>query len=169
MDCRVPLHNQKGAIVAHALVSPEDYERVSCHPWYLGAKYVQRVPWQPKGISRTTILLHRFVLSALSGKHVDHINGNPLDNRQENLRFATSAQNQRNRRMITTNTSGYKGVIWDRNRHKWSARVKLSSKTFYGGLYDSIVDAARAYDVLALKLHGEFAVTNADLGLLKEY
>jgi HNH endonuclease len=100
------------------------------------------------------------IMRAPDGMEVDHINGDGLCNLRENLRVCTKAENMRNRGKQINNTSGYKGVYFNKHAKKFSAQIKLYGKAIYLGLYDSPVEAARAYDAKARELFGEFAVTN---------
>jgi len=102
--------------------------------------------------------MHRLILNAPPDLKVDHINGNGLDNRKENLRLATTPQNVRNARLSLRNSSGFKGV--KRKRQKWQASIVFNGKTIRLGVFDAREDAARAYDIAALLLHGEFARVN---------
>lgn len=114
---------------------------------------------------RSPLYLHRLILGAKKGERVDHINGNGLDNRRENLRFATASGNGANSRTYRNNTSGYKGVHWEHRRGKWYANLTHQGKTIFIGRFDLPEDAARAYDAKAVEIHGEFARTNHMLGL----
>lgn len=87
---------------------------------------------------------------------LDHINGDPLDNRVENLRLATQRQNAKNRRVQKSSTVGVKGV----ERHvsgKWRARITSDGKCHHLGLFETMEEARDAYNAAAQKLHGEFA------------
>ena len=86
---------------------------------------------------------------------VDHINGDVLDNRIENLRAATHSQNCMNRRQRSDNKSGIKGVM--RKKDKWYGCVTLNYKVYPAGYFDHKEDAAAAVDKLRKELHGEFA------------
>lgn len=79
------------------------------------------------------------------GFFIDHINGNPLDNRLENLRLATNSQNQQNRPAPKNNTSGYRGVTWHKSANKWMARICYKRKRITIGLFDNAEDAYKAY------------------------
>jgi hypothetical protein len=87
---------------------------------------------------------------------VDHINGDPGDNRIANLRIATHAENMRNMKMKRTNSIGVKGVFFDRARNKYQARIKVGYKGIHLGRYDTIEEAAAAYARASEKYHGEF-------------
>ena len=89
-------------------------------------------------------------------KHIDHINGDPLDNRIENLREATIQQNGCNRGKNKNNSSGYKGVTWHKANKKWLAQIMHNGKNIYLGCFDLLEDAAEAYQAKAKELHGEY-------------
>src|SRR3990167_296143 len=105
--------------------------------------------------------MHRIILNAPDGYEVDHINGNPLDNRKSNIRICTRQQNMRNVKLSTKNTSGYKGVSWSAIGKKWMAYISYGNKkTKYLGYYTDKKDAAYAYDSAAKVMFGEFAKLN---------
>jgi hypothetical protein len=110
------------------------------------------------------VYLHRVIMKlaghSLSGKLVDHINMNPLDNRIENLRVATKAQNMSNRPAPANNTSGYKGVSLHKQTGKWRAIIKHNYKQIALGLYHTKEEAALAYNKAALEIQGDFAYLN---------
>jgi hypothetical protein len=90
-------------------------------------------------------------------KEIDHINGNPSDNRIENLRLATRCQNMWNQEARKNNTSGYKNVTWHKAAGKWAAQIRYMGKRKHLGVFS---DPADAYDFVTLAaemLHGQFA------------
>lgn len=91
---------------------------------------------------------------------IDHINGDPSDNRLDNLRLATLSENQWNRRRQKNNRAGYKGVNKHKLYNKWSAEIWVYGKKKYLGLFESPELANEAYKAAAEKLHGEFARTD---------
>lgn len=91
--------------------------------------------------------------------HVDHIDGNKLNNAIANLREATHTQNQYNCGRRRDNASGHKGVCWHRQRCKWQAQIRVNRRHIHLGLYDCPDAAAAAYAAAAKRLHGEFANT----------
>lgn len=136
-----------------SIVDDEDFERVSQFNWVArkiqGKFYVMKMLW-----------LHRVIMNAPDGVLVDHINGNPLDNRRSNLRLCTHKENMRNRGKSKNNTSGFKGVSWNNQSNKWQAQIAVNKKTIPLGMFVEKEDAARAYDKAARELHGKFAKTN---------
>ena len=120
-------------------------------------------PKYSKGTNKVQIQkkAHRLIMGVTDPKiQVDHINGNKLDNRKENLRLATPQQNSSNIGIRKNNKSGYKGVCWSKRDKKWIASIYKNNKKQYLGCFDDIVEAVRAYDRAALELFGEFAWTN---------
>jgi hypothetical protein len=108
--------------------------------------------------------MHRFLSSAPKGRMVDHVNGNKLDNRRENLRIATNSQNQANRK-VSRGVSKFKGVTWqkrtyDASRGYWKAQIVANGVVHYLGSYDTDLDAAKAYNDAAVKFFGEYAHLN---------
>jgi hypothetical protein len=155
-----------------ALVDEADAEFVSRFLWQAtGNKsstttYVKRTCHGADGVA-FDIKLHRELLGIADPDiDVDHINGNGLDNRRQNLRACDSAQNMHNARMSRNNTSGFKGVSWHGKSSKWRATITLKRKHICVGLFRDKVEAARAYDKAAVELYGEFARTNESMGLL---
>ncbi len=109
---------------------------------------------------RDVIYLHREIMSVPSDMKVDHINGNGLDNRRENLRVCTHQQNLFNGRKHQNCSSRFKGVSWSQSRSRWCAFIKRNGKTVNLGRFRVEVEAAIAYNRAATELFGEFANLN---------
>lgn len=162
MSKEILINTRKSGHVV-ALVDDEDYERIIKLKWNLGGDkgwlYAQG-RWVEDGILKT-IVMHRFVMNAAPGQIVDHINGNRLDNRKANLRFATNSENLRNRlRLNKLNVSGFHGVSWNKTNHNWRAVIGHHNHVHHIGCFKDPAEAARAYDEAAKRLHGEFATLN---------
>lgn len=112
--------------------------------------------------TRKTTFMHRIIMSAEWPYQVDHINGDTLDNRRCNLRLATFGQNQRNRVKYANNSSGYKGVSWDKTHEVWKANVRVNGRRISIGTFRDKQEAVAAYNKAAQIIHGRFA--NVDGG-----
>lgn len=136
-------------------VDADVFARAQKHSWHMHRKY----PATTLGSGRAAkkLYLHRFVLGDL-GTVIDHRNGDRLDNRRSNLRRATKSQNTANIGRISTNKTGFKGVMHYGDRFR--AFAHLNGQTRYLGTFDSAKDAACAYDREAKRIFGRFAKTN---------
>jgi len=108
--------------------------------------------------SRDKKLLHRLIMEVNQTEVIDHKNNNRLDNRLNNLRVCTQAENSKNQRLRKNNISGYKGVSEHTNGFR--ARIKVNYKQIELGIYTTALEAAKAYDKAAKGLHGEYARLN---------
>lgn len=140
-----------------AIIDAEDWPLVGQFKWYArrdGPRwYAQR------GDNRSSVHLHRFILDAPDELSVDHINGDGLDNRRENLRLATQSQNHANTPARKDNRLGLKGVS-RRSARSYAAEVARGGQRYYLGRFRTAEAAARAYDAKARELFGPFAHCN---------
>ena len=138
------------------LVDEQDYEMLSRYRWHVDAGgYAGTSGWDgPYKRER----MHRVILGLTKDDDifVDHINRNRTDNRRENLRLCSNAENVRNRGKRINNTSGYKGVSITKYG-VWVAHIRANSKSIYLGRFSTPQEAYMAYCAAAQKLHGEFA------------
>ena len=98
-----------------------------------------------------------FMFKGYLPKMIDHIDGNRLNNKIENLREANFNENARNSKKPSNNTSGYKGVCWNKTKKKWQANITINNKLFFLGRFDNKELAYKAYCNAATKHFGEFA------------
>lgn len=117
-----------------------------------GYKYVS--------ILSTNQLVHRMIYLMFHNKlpkYVDHIDGNKLNNKIENLREATNAQNSWNAGIRKNNTSGVKGVYWEKKSNCWHAQCFVNYQNHFLGRYKNIEEAKKVVAEFRTKHHGEFA------------
>lgn len=138
-----------------AIVDDEDYEWLSQHKWAVkdsrGKRYATRALGS-RG-KQITIWMHRLIMNCPGGMEIDHINGDSLDNRRDNLRIVTRAQNLRNRKTFKNSKSGFKGVVYNPINGKWKVIINF-------GTYDTAEEAAKAYVKAIEKLFGVAAKLN---------
>ena len=111
-------------------------------------------------INKKSYRLHRIIFLMHHGylpEFVDHINNNKLDNRIKNLRPATRYQNCQNTRTKKSNTSGIKGVYWNKRLNKWECSLDQNGKRVYIGVFDNIELAELVISEARKKYHGQFA------------
>lgn len=118
-----------------------------------------------QGTKKTNEYMHRVIMARIVGRplsrseHVDHVDLNGLNNARSNLRLANMSQNKQNCGLQSNNTSGYKGVFWNKRRDKWEAQIHVSGKKLFLGRFDDKAEANAAYCDAANRLFGEFART----------
>lgn len=124
---------------------------------------IGRSTYAVKRIGVRMVKLHRLILERKLGRDllhsdiVDHANGIGLDNRRDNLRLATSSQNNANSGLKSTNTSGFKGVSWYARDSKWQAHIRINKKPTHLGYFPTPEAAHEAYVTAAKKHFGDFA------------
>ena len=169
------------------LLDDEDYERINSlgykfklcqdHSVKLNIKYYVylRDPMDNHGPKQ---LLHRWLTNCPEDKVVDHINGNPLDNRRCNLRICTQKENSNNKNykplptyeeqitkgIIVDHTtkinrrklksSGHKGIKWHASRNKWEAGINIGYKYIYVGVFNTVEEAVAARNAKLELLRG---------------
>lgn len=139
------------------IVDDEDYEELNKYKWqcnYYG--YASR----RNGDIPRWHMAWDIIGKPRGGMVIDHIHGNKLDNRKEELRFATRSQNAINSKMFKTNTSGYRGICWNKYRQKWMARISVNNKRIYLGCYTDKKMAADVYNEAAIVYFGKFVKLN---------
>lgn len=140
----------------YATVDDQDYDWLSELTWYATSHNY--------ATNKKLTAMHRAIMERcghqIKGLFIDHINGNRLDNRRENLRICNPKQNGANSRKIAPATSQYKGVSWHKQSKRWQAIIRIDGVSKYLGLFNFEDDAAVAYNDAARKAWGEFAYLN---------
>lgn len=138
------------------------YDKIKDYNWYINYNgYVASHYYMSNG-KRTALYMHRLLLDMDehdTKHHIDHINHNMSDNRLSNLRVCTIQENGMNRKTSKNNKLGVKGVYQIKSG-KYKAQIKFNQKTIRIGEYNTVKEAADAYDKKALELFGEFANLN---------
>lgn len=127
--------------------------------WHLKDGYAYRS--QRVGKTCYKVPMFRMIADAmyLSGL-IDHIDRDRLNNQRSNLRAATYGQNRCNSKLNSNNLSGYRGVCWNADVRKWQAQLHHNGRKIYLGLFDDLKEAAKAYNLCASNIFGDFASLN---------
>lgn len=133
----------KGALAGY--IAEDGYRRVRADGEYY---YIHYIAWWLDGREVPEDML------------LDHEDGNRQNNSISNLRLATNLTNQYNKARQKDGTSKYKGVWFDAKKKVWKAAIRLPTERLYIGQFDNELEAAKAYDLFAIEIHGEFAKLN---------
>jgi hypothetical protein len=141
-----------------AAIDAADVSLVAAWNWCavprLNTVYAKRADYS--GGRYRNVYLHRVIVAAPDGVVVDHKSGDGLDNRRANLRLASTSQNQQNSHKRSDNSSGVKGVSFNKAHGKWEAEVQMNGLRRRLGLFAKLDDAASAVSVARAELHGVF-------------
>ena len=133
------------------IVDDDEYEALCQHKWQASWCESTKSFYAVRGWRNNYFRIHRVITSATKGLKVDHINGDTLDNRKENLRLVTNRENLQN--MQKPKSSKYPGVSWNKSRNKWESRIRAKGISKNLGLYLVEIDAFNAY-LSACNLYG---------------
>lgn len=153
-------------ILLDLIFDEESYKLYLKFNWHISMKhsntqYLYRTVRQGNNKPRKSLRFHRELLKCSSKLLVDHINGNGLDNRLENLRLVTPSQNTMNsKKTQKLKTSKYKGVSFCKREKKWRLQVVKNNKVVARGYFNTEIEAAKAYNKAAQELFGEYAKLN---------
>lgn len=149
------------------LVDNVDADLIETYPFYkCKTNNISNTEYVQLWVDHKTKYLHRAIMERIIGRvlaaneRVDHINGFGADNRRENLRLCSHAQNMRNQKTRDNTSSKYKGVTFYRRDKNWQAKITKDYKTIHIGYFMNEVDAAKAYNQKAVELFGAYARTN---------
>lgn len=139
-----------------AIVDDEDYEALSQYKWACTQHgYARRAVTKEEGGCNRKVYMHRQISRALEHEIVDHISGDKLDNRRQNIRICTKAENARNCRVSKNNKLGVKGVC--RSMGLYAASVFHNGEKKFFKRFKTIEEAKAAYDYHSKLHHGEFS------------
>lgn len=164
MDLTVKIPLTQGKFT---LIDNKDYPLVSQYKWHVrtgsrprSCSRILQYAASHLPISNKIILLHRLILNPRKGEECDHINGDGLDNRRQNLRLVTHSENMMSQRNRLDTSSMYKGVCKCKDCNRWRAYIHINKKTIHLGSFKSEEEAGKAYDEAAKKYFGKYAKTN---------
>jgi hypothetical protein len=141
-----------------AVIDADDMPLVDGFNWtaLIAPKTVYAYRKDCSGPKQRAIYMHRVLMGEPEGMHIDHRDGDGLNNRKFNLRDATPSQNQQNSRLPSSNTSGFKGVSWHPRGGKWRAQIGVNGENLHLGLFPTPESAHAAYCSASADLHGKF-------------
>lgn len=135
----------------------DDYDKIKDYCWFNTKGYICAL------CENKRTLMHRLITNCPDNMVVDHIGGEETrsDNRKQNLRICTISQNNMNRKITNRNTSGVVGVVWDKNKKKWEAIIRINKKQIHLGLFDNFKDAVATRKQAEEKYFGEYSYDNS--------
>lgn len=151
-----------------AIVDAADYAWLMQWKWFArydtrGKRFYAMTQGKYFG-QRRSVAMHRILLNVNDPKvHIDHRDGDSLNNTRENLRHATPQQNQANRHKQKNNTTGFRGVRFKKEKKytkPWQARIGINCRVAHIGFFATAKEAALAYDQKAIEVYGDFAQLN---------
>lgn len=159
MTAYITANNNSGK----ALIDKDVKDELNEYKWHVkkdGYMYRNASTEELRNGMPRSISMHRQLMGFPKGKTIDHINHDKLDNRLSNLRIASYADNQANRRKLKRTSSNYKGVRYHRRDNVWHAYIVVKGEQKHLGTFEWESDAAQAYNSAAKKIFGDFALLN---------
>lgn len=140
------------------IIDSEDYDLLANKAWYLDSDgYASTTVWNPTTKRNAKVRMHRLLMNVTDSRIiVDHKNRNRVDNRKDNLRIATRAENNRNSKARNGCSSKYKGVSYHPKKKKFFVRIQDK----HVGYFTNEIAAANMYNIKAKELYGDFAYVN---------
>ena len=156
-------HRRNSTNKLFSKIDDEDYEKVSKYKWSILKNKFNKVyacrQYKYNG-KLVRVFLHRIIMNVVTNEKIDHIDGDSLNNQKINLRKCTNIENTYNQKTSVRNTSGYKGVHW--NKNKWRVVIQKDRKKYYFGVFEDIEEAKTVYNSKAKELFGNFAELNKE-------
>jgi hypothetical protein len=146
-----------------ALIDRKDYPLIKSYKWcaaHKGNNWYAMTNLPRKNGVQKTLYMHHLILPLKPGLMVDHANRNGLINCRDNLRYCLRRQNISNSRKRCEASSKFKGVSWHKRVGKWHAYLRHKGKLIFIGCFEDEVKAAKAYDLVAARIKGQFATLN---------
>lgn len=141
-----------------SIIDDADFNLVSKYKWCPRWSARAKQHYASAPVNGARVDMHRFLMDSPKGMCIDHINHDGLDNRRENLRICTNAENSRNRRGANRNSkSGIRGVYFHKQAKTWFAEVRVNGKKVYLGSFKTPDEAAKVMPAALKKHFGSFA------------
>ena len=159
----IPLNGAKKAVAIFAIIDEQDFQTVNQYRWCVAPNGKTIYAYAYCSLRKKSISMHRLIMGFPSGKEIDHIDHDGLNNSRSNLRACSHAQNTQNRRATNKRNSIYKGVFFRNhcpNGNPWYANVWVDGKNIHLGPFASEIEAAKAYDKRIRETRGDYAFTN---------
>jgi hypothetical protein len=139
-------------------IDEEDADRVTARSWWVSSapEVDGHVLCFSARIGKKIIKMHRFIMGNPENYIVDHINGDRLNNKKANLRVCSLTENNRNVGRSRRNTSGYKGVSFDKRRGKWRAYIHYAGHQKHLGMFETPQEADKAYRRAMVLFFGDY-------------
>lgn len=131
-----------------AFVDDEDYQDLVQYKWHFNRGYACR------GRADSRVFMQWHIMR--TKKLFDHSDRNKLNNQKYNLKLSTPSMNQRNTKLSANNTSGYNGIYWRKQDHKWLAQITIMGAHKSLGLFNDIRDAIKAREVFVKKIMANY-------------
>ena len=150
------LRDRYGNLTGEAIVDKERACEIVKYKWHKTKKgHAARRCTEKPGL----FFMHWHIVERRKDMVVDHINGDPLDNRIVNLRVCTNQENIFNSKVSKNNTSGVHGVSFHKPTKMWRAYINLDRKQIHLGMFDNIEDAKESRLKAEMKYHKEFSAS----------
>lgn len=154
----VIMYDRYGNEKARSKISLEDFDLIKEYKWYVKENgYPMTHIFDDATGKDKKVKMSRLIMNPPDAYVIDHIDRDPLNNQRNNLRICTQVQNMYNQSLNKLNTSGFKGVFYNKELNKWTAQIKVNQKNIYLGIFDKIEDAHQARIKADLKYFGEFS------------
>ena len=151
-DC----YDIKQNVVARFIIDADDLQKVRYHKWRCDSSY--HIVTGNSSNTRPTIYLSKLIMDVSDPDLVvDHINGNPFDNRKQNLRICTQSENICNKHFMSNNNSSrIIGIHWDKYRRRWAPEIQKYNIRVHLGRYQDIEEARYVRYIAEQLCFGEF-------------
>lgn len=141
------LLNLQSEEIGRVIIDKDDIDKVKDFKWHLSHGYAR---------NNEIGFLHRLIMNCPQDMVVDHINHNPLDNRKSNLRICTQQENMLNQSVRKDNTSGHKGICWNKEKNKWQSSIYINGKKKHLGYFNTKEEAIKVRQEAEIKYFSEY-------------